>query len=75
LSRETKKMQEITISVKGMKCGGCAKRVEDALKPLPGVSSVSVDLKKAQVKVSLSSSETTPDQVRQKIRDTGYKVE
>jgi copper chaperone CopZ len=63
-------MQEITIPVKGMKCGGCAKRVEDALKTLPGVSAVGVDLKAAKVKVSLDGS-TTPDQVRQKIRDTG----
>jgi copper ion binding protein len=68
-------MQEIIIPVKGMKCGGCAKRVEDALKALPGVSAAGVDLKAASVKVSLDSSKTTADQVRQKIRDTGYKVE
>jgi copper chaperone CopZ len=68
-------VQEITIPVKGMKCGGCAKRVEDGLKMLPGVSAAVVDLKGEKVKVSLDGSKTTVDQVRQKIRDTGYKVE
>lgn len=67
-------MQEITIPVKGMKCGGCAKRVEDGLKTLPGVSEVAVDLKGAKVKVSLDTSKTTVDQVRQKIKETGYSV-
>jgi copper chaperone CopZ len=68
-------MQEITIPVKGMKCGGCAKRVEDGLKTLPGVSAAVVDLKGAKVKVSVDESKTTVDQLRQKIKDTGYKVE
>jgi copper ion binding protein len=68
-------MQEITIPVKGMKCGGCAKNVENAVKTLPGVTSVAVDLKGAKVKVSMDETKATSDQVRQKIRDAGYKVE
>ncbi|MDW5562083.1 MAG: heavy-metal-associated domain-containing protein [Methanomassiliicoccus sp.] len=68
-------MEEVTINVKGMKCGGCAKRVEEGLKTLPGVSAVAVDLKGAKVKVSLDKTKTTVEQVRQKIKDTGYKAE
>ena len=68
-------MQDVTIPVKGMKCGGCAKNVENALKSLPGASSVMVDLKGAKVKVSLDTSKTTVDQAKQKIREAGYKPE
>jgi copper chaperone CopZ len=66
-------MREITLSVKGMKCGGCAKYVEDAVKPLPGVNSVKVDLKNAEVKVSTDGT-TTPEQVKSAITKAGYKV-
>jgi copper chaperone CopZ len=68
-------VQEVTIAVRGMKCGGCAKNVENALKALPGVLSVAVDLKGAKVKVELDSSKTTIDQAKQKIREAGYKPE
>jgi copper chaperone CopZ len=56
-----------------MKCGGCAKNVEDAVRTLPGVKSVKVDLKKAEVKVSTDGS-TTSEQVRSAITKAGYKV-
>jgi copper chaperone CopZ len=68
-------LQEATIAVKGMKCGGCAKNVENALKSLPGISSVAVDLKGAKVKVVLDPSKTTVDQAKQKIKEAGYKPE
>lgn len=67
-------MAEAILSVKGMKCGGCAKNVENALKTLPGVSGVAVDLKASKVKVSYEG-ETSVDQMKQKIRDAGYKPE
>jgi copper ion binding protein len=66
-------MSEITLSVKGMKCGGCAKNVENAVKKIPGVSSVTVDLKKAEVKVSTDGS-TKLEQVKSAITGAGYKV-
>lgn len=68
-------MSEVTIPVKGMKCGGCQKNVENAVKSLAGASNVSVDLKAAKVKLTLDESKTTVDQVKQKIRDAGYKPE
>jgi copper chaperone CopZ len=68
-------VQEVTIAVRGMKCGGCAKNVENALKALPGVLSVAVDLKGAKVKLELDNSKTTVDQAKQKIREAGYKPE
>ncbi len=62
------------MTVKGMKCGGCAKNVENALKALPGVSGVAVDLKGSKVKVSYDG-DVPVDQMKQKIRDAGYKPE
>ncbi len=67
-------MAEAMLTVKGMKCGGCAKNVENALKTLPGVSGVAVDVKASTVKVSYEGS-VTVDQMKQKIRDAGYKPE
>lgn len=34
----------IDLDVQGMSCGGCVKHVTQALKPLPGVREVEVDL-------------------------------
>ncbi|KQM11201.1 hypothetical protein AOA80_10010 [Methanomassiliicoccales archaeon RumEn M1] len=67
-------MNEITLNVKGMKCAGCQKRVEDALGAMPGVSSVKIDLKKGEVQVAYDGGSTTPDQIRKKIAETGYQV-
>lgn len=67
-------MNEIALNVKGMKCGGCQKRVEDALSALPGVSSVKVDLKRGGVQVAYDGASTTPDQIKKKITEIGYQV-
>ncbi|HHT75101.1 MAG TPA: cation transporter [Methanomassiliicoccaceae archaeon] len=67
-------MSEITLNVKGMKCGGCKKRVEDALVSLPGVSSVKIDLKKGEVQVAYDETSTGPEQIRKKIGEAGYQV-
>jgi len=65
-------MSEIKLKVRGMKCAGCVKRVDDALRTMPGVTSVKVDLKGAEVVVV---GDVTADAVRHKIVETGYKVD
>jgi copper chaperone CopZ len=67
-------MAEAVLIVNGMKCGGCAKNVENALKTLPGVSGVTVDLKAGTVKVD-HDGKVSVDQIKQKIKDAGYKPE
>ena len=42
-------MNIIHLEVQGMSCGGCVKSVTAALKSLPGVSSVEVDLQSGYV--------------------------
>lgn len=44
-------MNETTITVKGMTCGGCVQSVENGLSRLPGVSEVRVDLASGHVKI------------------------
>jgi copper chaperone CopZ len=42
--------------VKGMTCGGCAKHVEKALRAVPGVAEVTVDVAKGTVHIEGTAS-------------------
>ena len=44
-------MEEITLKVDGMTCGGCVNSVEKAVTRLPGVAEVKVDLKAGTARV------------------------
>ncbi|MDF1484919.1 heavy metal-associated domain-containing protein [Ramlibacter sp. H39-3-26] len=44
-------MNTIDLEVQDMSCGSCVKHVTQALKPLPGVSGVDVDLHAGRVRV------------------------
>lgn len=50
-STENMTMNTIDLEVQGMSCGSCVKHVTQALKPLPGVSGVDVDLHAGRVRV------------------------
>lgn len=61
------------ISVEGMTCNHCAMRVEKALKEIPGVKAVKVDLQRKLVTVDLDDS-LNNDQLKASIEDVGYNV-
>lgn len=61
-----------TLKIKGMTCGHCQKRVEDALNKLPGLSA-QVNLKKEEAVVSITG-EWNEAAVRAAVSDTGYEV-
>ena len=44
-------MNTIDLEVEGMSCGSCIRKVTEALKPLPGVTAVDVDLGAGRVRV------------------------
>ena len=50
-------METITLSIKGMHCGGCASKVSTALKALPGtkVEEVAVGLARVSIDPRLTS--------------------
>ena len=60
------------IKIEGMNCGHCTGSVEKALKAVPGVTAVSVDLssKSATVEVENVSDET----LKKIVVDTGFEV-
>ncbi len=66
--------QAVTITVKGMHCGGCQKRIQSALSKLDGVKSVAVDLKGEKADVSYEAAKVTPETLVQEIIKLGYKA-
>lgn len=51
-------MNTTELTVQGMTCGSCVKHVTAALKSLPGVTAVDVDLNAGRVRVTASSDTT-----------------
>lgn len=61
----------LTLNVAGMSCGHCQQRVTEAVRALPGVAHVAVDLGAGQVTVDGSADAAS---IRQAITDAGYDV-
>lgn len=66
--------EEISFSVRGMRCAACAARVEKALAELPGVHEVAVSLPAEVARVSFYPGAVTPAQIKAAVRDLGYEV-
>lgn len=60
------------IKIKGMTCGHCQKRVEDALAKLSGLET-KVNLKKEQAQITVNG-EWNEQVVRDAISEAGYEV-
>lgn len=67
-------MQTITISVKGMTCGGCVNSVTKALSAVKGVEKVDVRLEQNQATVTFDEAQVTKDTLRLAVEDAGYDV-
>lgn len=65
-------MQDITIAVGGMTCGGCVASVRRVLSAVPGVSEAQVSLEPAQARVRFDPAATTPEALRAAIEAAGY---
>lgn len=65
-------MQQKTLSVSGMACGGCEQTVEDALANLDGVSDVEADHETDTVEVA--SDGVSEGEIQAAIEDAGYDV-
>lgn len=65
--------REIALSVKGMMCAHCQKRVKKALEAVPGVASADVDLEKARA-VASCSPEVTAERLVQAVAEAGYEA-
>ena len=63
------------LHVTGMHCGGCARRIERALKDVKGVLAVKVDLATAKVEVATVSGTDARSLAKPTIDGLGYRVE
>ncbi len=68
-------MDQITLKVKGMTCGGCKKSVETGVASLPGVERVNVELDTGKVEVSYNEGQVDITQIKSAIQKKGYFVE
>ena len=63
-------MQQLTIAIAGMHCGGCVSRVRQALAAIPGTSVEAVTLGSATV--GYDASLTTPEAIANAVQSAGY---
>lgn len=62
-----------TIFIEGMSCGHCSKRVEEALKSVDGVKSVSVSLEEKRANIVLKKY-ISNEILKAEIEDLGFEV-
>ena len=62
-----------TIFIEGMSCGHCSKRVEDTLKSIDGVKSVSVSLDEKKADIVLKT-DVDNDILKTTVEDIGFSV-
>jgi copper chaperone len=67
-------MNEITLSVTGMTCGGCVNSVHKVLTALPGVQSADVTLTPGQARVVYDTTRVDRAALVQAVVDAGYGV-
>jgi copper chaperone len=67
-------MNQATIRIEGMTCGGCVKSVTRALTALPGVPKAEVSLEKAQAVIDFDPAKVSQTQLVQAIEDAGFSV-
>jgi len=63
------------LSVTGMRCGGCAKRIERALADVDGVLAVKTDFRNARVEVATKPGVDARALVKPTIDGLGYHVQ
>jgi copper chaperone len=64
-------MQDVLeLSIEGMHCGACVRRVTNALQTVPGVQVNSVDVGSA--KLEFDPKETTPEQIAAAVNSIGF---
>ena len=66
-------MKEIEINVKGMVCGGCEKRVINAVSSIEGVENVIANHKTGKVDIVYKES-VDVQSIKDKIEDIGFEV-
>ncbi|GAC1343126.1 MAG: hypothetical protein NVS3B14_00150 [Ktedonobacteraceae bacterium] len=66
--------EQYRFAVTGIHCVGCAQRIHTSLQQLPGVRSAWANAATQQVEVSIETSRTTSEEVKQRLAFLGYPV-
>ncbi|NOK63036.1 MAG: Cation transport ATPase [Chloroflexi bacterium AL-W] len=66
--------QQLQLLITGMTCATCSKRVEKALKKVPGVLETHVNLANEQATISYDPTQTTPTELQNTVEKAGYGV-
>jgi Cu+-exporting ATPase len=74
VGEEDKTLKEVTIPVAGMTCAACVRKVEKALKGVPGVQDATVNLSAGKAGVVYDASECEIPALTARIEDIGYEV-
>lgn len=65
-------MEEVTIKVEGMSCGGCVRNVTGVLQALPGVESATVVLDRASATVRFDPARVSVEALRAAVESVGF---
>jgi Cu+-exporting ATPase len=67
-------MPRLTFDIRGMHCAGCAARIEEALRRVPGVRAAAVNLALRSAAVEAEPGAVTPEAVSATVREAGYEA-
>ena len=70
----TNSSAELSLPIGGMTCTSCVSHVEGALKELPGVSEIVVNLATSKATLAYDPAQATPADIRRAIEDVGYAI-
>ncbi|HWH69076.1 MAG TPA: heavy-metal-associated domain-containing protein [Candidatus Sulfotelmatobacter sp.] len=73
LPRKDRVTDTVTIGIAGMTCDNCVRKVERALRGLPGIQEVAVDRAKAIAKVTYDDTATNVPAMHDALLKSGYK--
>lgn len=73
-SASEQKLLKTTISVAGMNCAACVRRVEKSLLSVPGVKDASVNLAASKATITHVSGSATAAELKQTLDDAGYQL-
>ena len=65
-------MEEVTIKVEGMSCGGCVRNVTGVLKGLADVEDAQVSLEQGSATVRFDPAQVSVDALRTAVEDAGF---
>jgi copper chaperone len=65
-------IETVSLTVTGMKCGGCESNVTDKLKAIDGVLSVNASYKDNEVNVEFDAEKTSLDIIEDAIIEAGF---